>query len=224
MSTALKALHRQIRARASRQLKKGSCAVASRVRSARGQRFFARCGGHCGYIGRITVEKAPRLVSPRSRVIHSDTGRAADPASFGDGRRFDPQRPTAKIGAREPPIYVHGFAKQTRTPGFASNVAQRLDGAYQYRVWDAVFASHYVQAIPHAINQIDVGVTRRTVHDGVALCSSRRRVCRQILWTLIRLGLDDATCEPLATMQPNQMHADEFTRHRQSTARVEIAS
>ncbi len=146
--------------------------------SARVQRPCASRSAQRGDARRIAVEEPPRLVSPRSRVIDADARRAIYFSALGSRWCLDPQRPAAEVFAREPSIYVHRSTNQTRTPGLVPDIAHGFDGADQHRVRNALFARDDVEAIPHAINQIDVGVTGRAEHHSRAFGPSARRSAR----------------------------------------------
>ena len=90
-------------------------------------------------------------------------------------------------------------------------------------MWYACGGGHDIQAIPEAVNEVDIGMACLTKHDFGTRGASLGRVCGEIFGTHVRFGLDDAADAHRTCVIVDEVHADEVTRDGERTWLVEIA-
>jgi hypothetical protein len=89
-------------------------------------------------------------------------------------------------------------------------------------------SGHHVEAVPHAIDKVDIGMAGRTEHNLVASGAASGGMGGEILRPLVGLGLDDLPDLAVASAGTrrayvDQVHADELTGYDQRAASVEGA-
>jgi len=134
-------------------------------------------------------------------------------------RALDPEDVAAKILAVECAIDAQCPAQQSGPPGLVDNSADRLQRANQYGMRCACLSCDRVQAIPEAVDEVDVRMPWRAEHDLGARCASSGGVGREVGRSLISLGLDDAADTFHAAIIVNQVFSDELARDCQGAAR-----
>jgi len=88
----------------------------------------------------------------------------------------------------------------------------RHDGANQHRARPAIGLRHHVETEVHAVDEIDIRVPGRPVHDRAAR-GAPMRVRRLIVRAAIRFGLDDQTAQALAIEHAHQPPAEQIAGH-----------
>ncbi len=151
------------------------------------------------------------------RVARATRGRCC-----GSGGRSIHRRWPRRLDTVQRPIDVHGAAEQPRAPGAVVDAFNRLDRAQKHGLRHTFFARDHVEAVPESIDEIHVGVPRRTEHDGVARCLAASRVCGEILRAEVRLGLHDPADAPQTSEPVHQVHPDELPRDDERAAGIEV--
>lgn len=80
-----------------------------------------------------------------------------------------------------------------------------------------------IEAIPEAVNKVDVSMPGLAKHDFGPGGSPTGGVCCEILWPHVGLRLDDAPHAHRATIIVHEMHADEVTCYGKRAWGVEVA-
>ena len=88
-------------------------------------------------------------------------------------------------------------------------MAHRLNGSQQHGGRMPFALRHHVHAVIHPVDEIDVGVARRTEHDLCPLGQSLGRMRRQIMRAEIRLHLHN----PANAFPVDQIFAQQFPRN-----------
>ena len=101
-------------------------------------------------------------------------------------------------------------------------VVERFDGAHQHRARVAFVLGDGVEAVVHAVDEIDVRHARRPVHDRGTPLLANPRVRGRIVGPDIRLGLHNPPRSPLTIGVVDQDFAQHLARHHQRRPRVEI--
>ena len=173
----------------------------------------ARCRRRRRHVRRIRREETPESLRPFAGVVHADARSARDAwAALGFGWALDPQALPSQVDTVQRAIDVHGAAEQPRAPGLVVDSFNWLERAQQHRLRHPFFARDHIDAVPESIDEIHVGVPRRTEHDGVARCLAAGRVRGEILGAQVRLGLDDSADAPQTPEPVHQVHTDELPR------------
>src|SRR6185295_1903887 len=108
--------------------------------------------------------------------------------------------------------------------GHALDPEARLERPYQHGPRLAVAAGDDVEAVVDSIDEVDVGVARRTEHHGVARRGSGPGVARGVLGSAVGLDLDDAPRHHTVPVAVDQPASEEIARHRAHVAREERAA
>lgn len=87
---------------------------------------------------------------------------------------------------------------------------ERLQCADQHAARLSFWLSHKVQALVHAVNEVDVSVPRRSKQDPRSVCDSTCRVRRQIGGTQVRLHFDDLSSSAAMDQHSAQAIASYF--------------
>jgi len=82
---------------------------------------------------------------------------------------------------------------------------------------------HNIQAVPEAVDEIDVSMTGRAKHDFGARGPAFGRMGRQILGAHVGFRFHDASDPKRAGIVMHQVHTDEITGDRKSARGVEVA-
>src|ERR1700722_12054092 len=82
---------------------------------------------------------------------------------------------------------------------------------------------HYVEAVPEAVNEIDIGVPGLAKHDLCTCSAAASGVCGEIFRPHVGLRLDDAPDAECASIVVHEMHTDEITGNSQRARGVEAA-
>jgi hypothetical protein len=169
----------------------------------------------------VAIEESPMAGGPVPRVINTDACRAshARPRSL-IGWELDPEPVATKIFTVEAAVDVHGAAKKSRPPGFVSNTSHRFQRAQQHGMWGPGGLSDDVEAIPKAVNQINIGMAGRPEHDFGSPRTPARRMGRKIVRPAIGLGLYDAADSQDVSIGMYQVLTDEIASDVQGTPRV----
>src|SRR5688572_24375111 len=116
---------------------------------------------------------------------------------------------------------MHRAAKQAGTVRRVVDAGNRLQPANEHRMRHASGGSHDVEAVPEAVDEVDICMTRRSEHDLGALGPAARGMCSQIPRALVGLGLDDPPDLPAGRAGVDQMHAEEVARDQERFAGIE---
>ena len=141
----------------------------------------------------------------------------------------------AQVGAVEGPVNRQGLAELAgpahqiviRMAGTVTthglHALQGLQRSDEHSGRGALWFSDSVEAVVHAVDKVDVSMTRRAVHGRVPAGGSGPGVAGLIC--LIEVGFDfhDAACQPLAIQYAHYSLAQEFLCHSQCWAGVEFA-
>ena len=96
---------------------------------------------------------------------------------------------------------------------------QRKDASDQHGSRKAIRFGHHIQAIVHAVDEIDVREASGAVHGPVALGASVCGVAGQIIFADISLDLDDAPGGALSVQHAHQVRTKQLPRHEQVSRR-----
>lgn len=127
----------------------------------------------------------------------------------------------AQVRSIQAAVDAHRAAEQARAPALLREMLHGLERADQYRVRHVDLRGHDVEAIPEAVDEVHIGVTCRSEHHFGAARAPARRVRREIPWTLIGFGLDDASDAALAAVSMDEIGSDQRARHRERRTLVE---
>ena len=98
------------------------------------------------------------------RVVHADAW-ALDDGNFSSGSRFGDEESVAQqIMVVQSPVNLHRPAKQAGAVGFASEIFHWFKRAQQNGGRVAGAFGHDVHAMMDAVDQINIGKTRRAKH------------------------------------------------------------
>ncbi len=133
-------------------------------------------------------------------------------------RPLDPQRGLPQADAVQLSIYMHGAAEQPGAVRRVVDARDRLQRADQHGVRNAGGGSHDVQAVPEAIDEVDICMTGRPEHHFRALRAAARGMRRQIARSLVGLGLDDPPDLAASGTGVDEVHAEQVARDQQGFA------
>jgi hypothetical protein len=103
------------------------------------------------------------------------------------------------------------------------DAGQGLDSSYQHRVRYIERRRDHIQAMPDAIDQVDISMARRTKHDLGPRSATARRMRRQILRPAVRLGFNDPRNVGVPSTGVHQVQPDQLPGHCQCFACIESA-
>src|SRR5581483_5424583 len=89
----------------------------------------------------------------------------------------------------------------------------RLQRAYQDRPGNAIAVGDDVEAVVHAVDQVDVGAAGRPEHDRRAGSAPARGVRGEIVRADVRFDLHDAAVEAAAGSVVDEPAAEQIGRH-----------
>ena len=89
----------------------------------------------------------------------------------------------------------------------------RLEGPNEYGLWTPLGLADDVQHVVHAVDEIDISVTRGAKHHGVALRTALAGMTGEILCTDIRFRLDDSPGKQLAFQPADERAAEQVARN-----------
>jgi hypothetical protein len=135
---------------------------------------------------------------------------------------LDPQPLLQQVHAVQRSIDAQGTAEQPRAPCLVVDAFDGFERAQQHRLRHPFFARDHVEAVPETIDEIHVGVPRRTEQDGVARGLAASGVRGEILGAEIGLGLDDPADAAHAGDSMHEVHADELPRDDERAAGIEL--
>ena len=96
---------------------------------------------------------------------------------------------TPWTGAQKP------FVGNAATPAHGGKPVRRRECADQHRAGLALRLAYEVEAPVNTVGAVDIGITRRAEHDGIALGAAAEGMCRGI-GVVIGLDLDDDAAHP----------------------------
>jgi hypothetical protein len=149
---------------------------------------------------------------------------------------FDPQQVTlAQVGAIEGLVNRQGLTEFARSAGqiairTARSVAthgiyplQRFKCPDEYRRRGALWFGDDVEAMVHAIDQVDVSMTRWAIHGRIPAGGARPGVTGQIRLIEVGFSFHDAPRQALAIQYAHDSLTQELSRHGQRRAGVKFA-
>ena len=150
----------------------------------------------------MPLRPVPRVIHTHARALHNHH-------RSGFRRRGDVKIVTEQVVRVQAPVNVQRAAEQAGTAGPAPDMAHRLDGAQQDGGRMTFALRHHVHAVIHPVDEIDVGVARRTEHDLGPLGQPPGRMRREIVRAEIRLHLHN----PADAFPVDQIFAQQFPRN-----------
>src|SRR5271157_2115072 len=158
--------------------------------------------------------KAQRLVGPFARVIDPDARSGLDLEVAGKiaGLGQD-ELAGCEVVPVQTAVNVQSAAEPARTARGGVDVADRFEGAEENGGGVVARAGHDVQAVVHAIDQVDIGMTGRAEHDLGAPGAAAGRVGSEVVRAQIRFGLDDPPDLAAAINAANDELAQEVPSH-----------
>ncbi len=174
--------------------------------------------------------KIDRNADPHARARHDGSPRAPW-ASIRDPQRPPHQvEPVVRTRESEGTRQVAGPARKSlggeRTTARAHEIdpALGIDRPQQHGPGNRAALRHHVEAEVHSVDEVDVGVSGRTEHDGVPRSLSAVAVTGRVLGAPIGLRLDDDPRDPSLRALEDEQAAEELARHRERVPAVEGAS
>ena len=179
-------------------------------------------------------EESPR---PAGREANANARSAGDAASAPDrGAIREPEGPCGQVEpvvrAGEPerardvswPLGERVIGKRRSAAGpHLLEALDRLERAHQDRGGGARRLGDEIQAVVHAVGEVDVGPPRHAEHDGVARGPSTMGMARGITPAAIRLDFDDASGDTALGTLEDEEAPERRARHRGAMPRVERA-
>ena len=106
---------------------------------------------------------------------------------------FDSKRTRQEIKTVALTRDAEGFGQSTRPIGAPGYATKRLDGADQYTPRCGACFGGYIQAVVHAVDQVDVGMATGAVQHFGSLGTTVPGVRGWVVLAQVRLNLDDST-------------------------------
>lgn len=139
-------------------------------------------------------------------------------------RRFDVEDVSCQVEAVVAPVEAERSAEEAGAVRLSWKLGDGLKGAQEDRMRHTMLSCHEVQTMPHPVDEVDVGVSRRSKHDLVAgTAMAAGGVSGKIFGALVSFGLDDAPDHLAAFMNIDEMMTDQLARDDEGVPSVEGA-